>query len=64
MPLFIVSVPVMGIAKIMVEARSLEGAITWLPERLACDESIEFGVLGGYESVEVDFGSATAEMVQ
>lgn len=64
MPLFIVSVPVMGIAEIKVEARSIEGAIVRLPERLARDESINFGVLGDYESVEIDFGSATAEMVQ
>ncbi|MFN7817825.1 MAG: hypothetical protein ACK5OQ_16470 [Burkholderiales bacterium] len=64
MPLFVVSVPVMGIAEIKIEAQSIEGALARLPERLARDEAIDFGALGGIDSVEVDYVSATAEMVQ
>jgi hypothetical protein len=64
MPLFVVSVPVMGIAKIKIEARSIEGALAKLPERLACDEAIDFGALGKIDSVKVDYTSAVAEMVQ
>jgi hypothetical protein len=63
MPLFVVSVPVMGIAKIKIEARSIEGALAKLPERLACDETV-FCALGRIDSVKVDYTSAVAEMVQ
>lgn len=54
----------MGIAKIKIEARSIEGALAKLPERLACDEAIDFGALGKIDSVKVDYTSAVAEMVQ